>query len=100
MFYHRNTSEMQEILRFIIDEFKARIMGQIGSPRIRKEISVLCKKGAMQQVTAQRALKIPRFYSRMFCVPKPGKIRHPVINLKHSSQFVKKLKFHIETKKM
>ena len=51
----------------------------------------------MRQITMQEAIPAPGFYSKRFCVPKPGKKKHPVINLKPFNQFVEKWKFHMET---
>ena len=57
---------------------------------IRKEVKVLVKKGAMRKVPYAEAMKSKGFYSKLFCVPKPGDKWRPVINMKPLNQFVNK----------
>ena len=40
---------------------------------IRKEVADLCVKGAVRRIDVVEANSTLGFYSRMFCVPKPGK---------------------------
>ena len=95
IFYPRNTSEMQEMLRLIINEFKALLMGQACSPGIRKEIGVLCKKGVMQQLIAKEAITVPVFKDVLFSKARQDKM--PGKQFKLFNQFVKKQGILMET---
>ena len=64
---------------------------------IRKEIVDLCGKGVMRRISLKEVKRILGFYSKMFCVPKPGQKWRPVINLRPFNEFVIKEKFCMET---
>ena len=64
---------------------------------IRKEIDELLGKGDIRKVSTAEATAIPRHYSKIFGVPKPGGKWRVVINLKPLNEFVAKESFRMET---
>ena len=41
---------------------------------VRKEVQGFLEKGAVRKLTMEEAQSDPGFYTKLFCVPKPGKI--------------------------
>ena len=64
---------------------------------IRKEVPDHCVKGAVRKINVDEANATLGFYSRMFCVPKPGNKKWAIINLKPFNVYVSKKSFRMET---
>ena len=64
---------------------------------IRKEVQSLVSKGAMRKVPMSEARKKKGFYSKMFCVPKPGGKWRPIIDLRCLNEYIKKETFKMDT---
>ena len=64
---------------------------------VRRNIKDLVCKGAMRKVPWNEAIKFKGFYSKLFCLPKPGTDTwRVIINLKPLNQFIKKASFRME----
>ena len=64
---------------------------------VRRNIKDLVCKGAMRKVPWNEAVKSKGFYSKLFCLPKPGTATwRVIINLKPLNQYVKKASFRME----
>ena len=64
---------------------------------VRRNVQDLVRKGAMRKVPWNEAIKCKGFYSKLFCIPKPGTdLWRVIINLKPLNRFIKKAGFRME----
>ena len=67
---------------------------------VRQEVATLLDKGAVRKVPWKEAQSSPGFFSKMFCVPKPGENKwRAVIDMRRLNSYVIKKSFKMDTLK-